>query len=159
MEIDISSIFSGAESKQKAQETPQRTVESSDPEVAAEGTNRPHVSNPSVPLQQKPDNTDDVDDQSTDSESEEVVVPKLTKEIVSLCTTDEEKPDPREGLPSRGTLPDTKGHVGRAEQTERPQPQTPASDPPKRKPTLPQRMRIPKKREISSSKGKYHALL
>ena len=152
MEIDISS--SNKEDERKAQETPQRNVEFRDPEVKADGTNRSHVSNPSVSLQQKPHNTDDVDDQSTESESEEVVVPKLTREIVSICTTDEEKTDPRDCLPPRGTPPDTKGYVGRAEQVKRSKPQTQATDPPKRKPTPPPRTRIPKKREIPTSNGK-----
>ena len=148
MEIDISH---NKDDGREAQETPQRNVEFKDPELQAEGTNGPHVSNlPAFPQQR----TDDVDDQSTESESDgETAVQKQAKEIVSLCTTDEERTDPLDGLPPRGTPPDTKRHLRRAEQSALSKPQTQAKDPPKRKP-IPLKIRIPKKREASTSNGK-----
>ena len=157
MEIDISHR---KENEQEAQETPQRNVEFKDPEIEADGTNGPHVSNlPAFP-QQRTDTTDDVDDQSTESESDgETVVQKQAKEIVSLCTTDEERADPQDGLPQRGTPPDTKRYLGRAEQSRLSQPQAQATDPPLQEPTPP-RTRILRRREDPTLTGKAsHAFL
>ena len=145
MEIDISP--SGKENERHTQGTPQRSVEFKDPGLEADGTNTPHVSNPSVSVQHEPDNTEDVEDQSTDSESDEVVVPRLTREVVSICTTDEERTDPLDCLPPRGTPPDTKRYLGRAERSGLSQPQAQATDLPNRESTPLQRMRIPKKQE------------
>ena len=151
MEIDISH---NKGNRLEAQETTQRNVELRDPEIGADRTNGRHVSNLPVFPQQSSDNTDDMDDPSTDSESDgEAAAQKAGKEIVSLCTTDEDRPDPLDGLPPRGTPPDTKRHIGRAEQSELSKPQAQAKDPPKRKP-IPLKIRLPQKREVPTPNGK-----
>ena len=152
MEIDISRK---KDNEREAQETPQRTVEFKDPAVKADGTNVKHVSNPPVSSQKQADNTNDVDE-ATESESDgEPVVQAPTREIVSICTTDEdERTDPLDLLPARGTPPDTKGYLKgeREKLLGLSKPKAKATDPPKRKPTPPQR--IPKKREFPTPNSK-----
>ena len=150
MEIDISK-----NNEREAQEPTQHNVEPKDPEVEAGETNGTHVSNSPVSALQHADNTNDVDDQSTDSESDgEHVVQKTAREIVSICTTDEDRTDPLDCLPQRGTPPDSKGYAGRkrAEPSTLSQPQTQTANPPKRKVTI--LKRIPKKQEVRTPNGK-----
>ena len=152
MEIDISRK---EKTEREAQETSQRTVELKDPAVKADGTNVKHVSNPPVSSQHRADNTNDADE-ATESESDgESAVKAPTREIVSICTTDEdERTDPLDLLPARGTPPDTKRYLKgeREKLLELSKPKAKAKDPPKQQPPPPKR--IPKKRETPTPNGK-----